>query len=87
MQKEIPQPLPFFQNHYFRKAKKQNMRETNYLLHLYSDNPANSLSANLPTPAGEKVASPAKIPGFNSIFAKIFLARSDNFMWIFASCR
>jgi hypothetical protein len=82
MQKEIPQPLAFFQNHYFRKAKNQHMQETNYLLHFYSDYPANSHSVNLPTPAGEKVASPAEIPGFNSIFAKIFLAKSDKFRWM-----
>jgi hypothetical protein len=64
MQKEIPQPLAFFHNHYFRKAINQHMQETNYLLHFYSVYPANGLSANLPTPAGEKLDSPAEIPGF-----------------------
>jgi hypothetical protein len=59
------------------KTKKQHMQETNYILHFYSDYPANSHSVNLPTPAGEKVGSPAEIPGFNSIFVKIFLAKSE----------
>jgi hypothetical protein len=69
------------------KTKNQHMQKTNYILRFHSDYPANSLSANLPTPAGEKVASRAEIPGFNSIFAKIFFAKSDKFMWIFASYR
>jgi hypothetical protein len=44
------------------------MQKTNYILRFHSDYPPNGFSANLPTPAGEKVASPAEIPGFNSFF-------------------
>jgi hypothetical protein len=59
------------------KTKNQHMQKTNYILRFHSDYPANSLLANLPTPADEKVGSRDEIPGFNSIFVKIFLANSE----------
>jgi hypothetical protein len=59
------------------ECKKQQMQEPICVLRFCSDCPANSFSANFPTPAGAQAVSHAEIPGFNSIFAKIFLAKSD----------